>query len=359
MTYNPAIPFDLEFLPPKGSFTPSDYAEILIKAHTELAELKGYSARLPDQQLLLPQAILKESIESSSIENINTTMVDVLENQLLPESEQTLANKEVLRYKEAVTEGFAKLKNEKVINTRLILKVKELLMPTAENTFRTVQNGIKNEYTKKIVYTPPVASKINSLLGNLENYINDPKNKIDPLIKAAILHYQFEAIHPFTDGNGRTGRILMVLYLVQKRLLTYPTIYISEYINTNRNEYYKRLLAVTTNGDWRNYINFMLMGFYQQAKNTRHLLFEILEHQYELEDKFKKDKKIYKAGLIEALFEYPIINPAVLAKEMNIDRETATRYLNYLTKIKILRDRRVGKYHLYINHKLLSIISKR
>lgn len=356
MSYNALIPHDLALLPPEINFKDIKFMDPLIKARSELAELKGYSATLPNQIILLSPAIIKESLASSEIENINTTVINVLENQMYPESEQRIPDKEVLRYREAIIDGFQSLQEGYSLSTRTILKVEKALIPSSQPGFRRTQVGIQSDKTRKVIYMPPIAAKLDGLMGNLENFINGLEN-IDPLIKCAIMHYQFEAIHPFPDGNGRSGRILMVLYLVQSRILSYPILYISGYINKNKNEYYKALLNVTKDNDWTSYILFMLEGFYQQAKETKELLFKVRRELSRTKVKMKREnKKIYSSDLVEALFGYPIITPIKLSRRLNVHWTTAKRHLDELVRSGVLSERKVGKYHLYMNKNLINIL---
>ncbi len=354
--FDPIRPFDLPVLPPSFDYKDSRFTELRVKARVELAELKAYSLDMPNQLLLLSPAILKESIASSGVENINTTMMNVLENQLFPEQEQRPADKEVLRYKNAVVEGFETQKKYS-LSTRTIIEMHKTLLTNSPGQYRKEGVKIENSSTKETVYTPPVMGKIDSLLGNLENFMNQ-EDDIDPLIKASIIHYQFEAIHPFNDGNGRTGRILMVLYLLKNDLLHFPTLYISGYILKNRPEYYRLLLNITKDQNWNEYIEFMLNGFYLQAKETKILLFKI-RSEYE---RFKNDLKtnhrnMYNSvDLVDALFAYPIITAAKLSDEVGCTWETASNYLKALRRAEVLSDKKVGKYHFYVNKKLVEIL---
>lgn len=358
MSFNPIYPHELALLPPQINFNDKKLVDLLIKARAELGELKGYSFSLPNPTLLLSPAIIKESLASSEIENINTTVINVLENQLFPVDEQRQPDKEVLRYKDAIFAGSASLKKHR-LSTRTILEIQKVLIPDSPEGYRKNQNGIKNSSTKKIIYTPPVAAKIPELMGNLEKLMNGTLDGLDPLVMCAICHYQFEAIHPFSDGNGRTGRILMVLFLVGAGILTDPTLFISGYINSNRNEYYQRLNEVTSKGNWRDYLLFMLQGFYLQAKETKQLLFEIMTTFYELKKYLKTNFKLmYSADLVETLFSYPVITPAKLSSELGIGWDTASKYLNKLAKSDILAEKKVGKYHLFVNKDLVKIIHK-
>lgn len=358
MSFNPTHPHELFLLPPKSRFDSKKITDLVIKARAELGELKGYSFAMPNPLLLLSPAIIKESLASSEIENINTTIINVLENQLFPEAEQRKPDKEVLRYRDAVFAGFSNLKKHS-LSTRTIYDVQKVLLPDAPGGYRQVQNGIKNTTTGKIVYMPPVAAKIPQFMENLENYINSKPKTIDPLVMCAISHYQFEAIHPFGDGNGRTGRILMVLYLIYNEILTYPILFISGYINRNKNEYYRRLLEVTIKGNWEEYIIFMLEGFRLQAKETKELLFKIMKSFFDLKKILKENhKKIYSADLVEAISSHPVITPVKLANELGIHYTTASRYLHELSEAGIMTGRKYGKYHLFANKELLSIIHK-
>lgn len=359
MAFNPEIPFSLRTLPPgKIDLANPAFTEYLIKARTELAELKGYSFAMPNPMLLLSTALLRESLASSEIENINTTMEEVLQQQLFPEVERRQPDKEVLHYKDALSWGFENLEKFS-LSTRLILGIQKKLLPQNATGYRKQQNKIANSTTGEVLYTPPIASEIGTLMSNLENYFHD-ESSIDPLIKCAISHYQFEAIHPFSDGNGRTGRILMVLYLIKENLLNLPVLYISGYINKNRKEYYRLLNAITSHGHWDQFILFMLKGFYAQAKFTKEALFEIMKLHHHFKEAIKKNhKKIYSSDLVDQIFSFPIITPAKLSKELGMHYVTATRHLNQLANSGLLSDVVQGKYHLYVNTQLMKILNRK
>lgn len=358
MPFNPIEPHDLALLPPSVELNKKILIDLIIKARAELGELKGYTFSMPNPTLLLSPAIIKESLASSEIENINTTIINVMENQLFPEDEQKAPDKEVLRYRDAVMDGFDNFKKFS-LTTRTILNIQKVLLPQSSGEYRRLQNGIQNNTTRQVIYTPPMAAKIPALMSNLEAFMNSRDETIDPLIKCAIAHYQFEAIHPFADGNGRAGRILMVLYLVNSGVLTYPTLFISGYINSNKSEYYKLLLEITSKGNWDEYLLFMMKGFYLQAKETKQLLFEIMTSFFKLKEKLKKDHKIiYSADLVEALISYPVITPVKLSNELEVGWDTASKYLKTLTNAGILADKKIGKYHLFVNKELINIIHK-
>lgn len=358
MKFDPTRPFDLPLLPPTLNFKHEEFFDILMRTRTELGELNGYSYALPNPLLLLSPAVIKESVASSNIENINTTMEEALQAQLFPEMEQKKPDKEVLRYRDAILWGFENLKKTP-ISTRLILGIQKTLLSDRSPSYRKTQNKIVNSATGAVLYTPPPANDLPRLLSNWENFINADGDGVDPLVKCAIAHYQFEAIHPFGDGNGRAGRILMVLFLIQQKLLSYPILYISGYINKNRNEYYRLLRDVSAKGKWHEWILFMLKGFQSQARGTKEVLFKVTEMLEKMKEHLRtKHRKIYSSDLVEALFAYPIITPVSLGKKLDVNYRTASRYLAVLAKGKVLQESYVGKYHLYANKALLKVLKQ-
>lgn len=209
-----------------------------------------------------------------------------------------------------------------------------------------------------MLYTPPAANDIPALMGNLENYIHEQHPDTDPLIKAAITHYQFEAIHPFGDGNGRTGRILMVLQLIHEEVLNYPILYISGYINRNRSDYYRLLREVSVSEAWLPFIQFMLNAFHAQAKSTKETLFAVMNLYNQVKEELReKLPKVYSADLVDALFSYPIVTPTTLAEQLGVHRATASRYLEALRENEFLSDEFVGKHHLHINKPLIGLFT--
>jgi Fic family protein len=355
MPFDPKQPFDLPLLPPALDFRHEKFIDLMLKTRTELGELNGYSHSLPNPMLLLSPTVIKESVASSNIENINTTVERVLQMQLFAEAEQRMPDKEVLRYSDAVYWGYAKLK-KLPISTRLVLGIHRQLLPDSRNPYRTTQNAISNTSTGEVLYTPPPAHELSKLMGNWENFLH-ADDGIDPLIKSAIAHYQFEAIHPFDDGNGRTGRILVVLSLIEQKLLLLPTLYVSGYINKNRSDYYRRLRQVSSEERWNDFILYMLEAFHQQAKETKETLLHLIAMLQKTKEIIRvKHKKIYSADLVEALFAYPIITPVSLGKRLDVNYRTASRYLAELARGKILKESHVGKYHLFINKPLLDLL---
>ena len=356
MAFRPDQPFDLPPLPPKSEIKNEFFVADLLKARTELGELNGYSHSLPNPLLLLSPTVLRESVASSNIENINTTIEQALQMQLFPETERRQPDKEVLRYHDAVMWGFKSLKNLPV-STRLILGIHKQLLPENSPGYRKTQNRIANSATGETFYTPPPAQTIPGHMTNWEKYVNQENEALDPIIQTAIAHYQFEAIHPFADGNGRVGRILMVLGLVSRGLLNLPILYISGYINKHRSDYYRLIREVTVKDRWREFIAYLLKGVVLQAKETKQTLLEISRLLDESKTRVRdKHKKIYSADLVQAFFAYPIITPVSLGRELGVNYRTASRYLTELAKGKVLDERFVGKYHLFINTPLLHLL---
>jgi len=356
MPFRPEIPFDLPKLPPDPMPEAADFIEQLLDARVALAELKGYSHMLPDPLLLLSPAILRESVASSEIENIHTTLIDVLENDLFPEAERRESDKEVLRYRDSILAGFRMLP-EVPICSRMVTAVHETLIPHLHGEYRRVQNTIANTATGETLYTPPVCTELGNLVSNWERFINEQEEGIDPLIRAAIAHYQFEAMHPFIDGNGRCGRILMVLQLIQDELLEWPILYISGYINERRADYYSCLRGVTARGDWHAFIRFMLEAFAAQAAATHAMLKSIMGLHEEWRHRIQRDHaRIYSYELVQALFAQPITTPVQLGRLLGIHYTTASRYLKQLSAAGLLTEKRHGKYRLFMNSELLEAI---
>lgn len=351
-------PHHLAPLPPKLNWKSPVFADMLLKARVELAELKGYSASVPNPMLLISPAVIKESVASSSVENINTTVLGVLQNQMFPTDEQHGPDKEVLRYRDAVLWGYKNLRSMG-FSKKLISGIADQLVPDLKGQFRKIQNQIQNTTSGEVLYTPPSPVDVPKLILNWEEFIRLSDNRMDPLLACAVAHYQFEAIHPFEDGNGRAGRILMVLQLVHAGVLGIPILYISGYITKNRTHYYRLLKGVTRNGNWEEFILFLLKGFYLQAKHTKATLIAIADLHEKLREQIRKDHhKIYSADLVEALFTFPIITPVRLGKALGVHYTTASRHLAELAKAGIVRGAQVGRYHMYVNDKLLTVVRK-
>ena len=335
---------------------PPRLTKLLITARANIAELNGYCLAVPNPYLILSPSILKESLASSEIENIQTTLIEALQSALFPEIERREPDKEVLRYSDAVMWGYQQVQSGLPIVSRIITGIQDNLMPN-QGGYRTSQNIIWNPATKEIILVPPKANDLPDFIKDWEGFVNT-EDDLDPLIKIAIAHYQFESIHPFNDGNGRTGRILMVLELVQKQLVTLPILYLSEYIVTHKREYYQALQSVRKTGDWEQYLEFVLLAFATQAKVTSRTFLDITKLLTKQKKGFKtKLPKIYSHELLEELFSSPIVSPVSLGKKLNIHYTTASKYLKAMTAAGILTTTKVGKNQFYINFELISILN--
>ena len=259
---------DLPLLPPNVELENSKILKAAIDANKALAELKGIAKTIPNQAILINTLPLQEAKSSSEIENVLTTN-DQLFEALASKSKDTDAQtKEVLRYKEALWEGYNRLKKNNLLTTNLFISIFQKIKKTTAEIRNTPGTKISTS-RGEVIYTPPLGEKIiRDKISNLEKFIHNYGDGIDPLIKLAVIHYQFEAIHPFTDGNGRTGRIINILYLLQQELLDLPVIYLSRYIIENKNDYYLFLRLVTEKNEWIFWILYVLNGISVKAKST-------------------------------------------------------------------------------------------
>ena len=355
MHFSPTIPFDLPELPPAADLLTLPVAQTLLEARVELGELKGYSLAMPNPMLLLSPAIVRESVASSEIEDIHTTVEMALQQVLFPEAERRPADKEVLRYGDAVRWGLENLE-ALTLSSRLITGIQQHLLPAQMPGYRQTPNQIVNSVTKEVIYSPPRASGIGRLMGNWERFIDRPVAGLDPLLRCVIGHYQFEAIHPFGDGNGRTGRILMILQLVQEQILTQPTLFISGYINEHRPEYYRQLLSVSAAQEWEPYLLFMLQGFYEQARVTKTTLLAVMQELARLKEQVRGLPQRIGGEVVEAVFAYPVATPAAVGRHTGLHYKTASRQLAALAEAGLLERQSVSRYQFYLNRPLLTLL---
>ena len=329
-----------------------------ISANRALSLLNGVANIIPNQYVLISSLILKEAKSSSEIENIVTTTDELYKAEInLEVSKET---KEVQRYKEALLKGYELLKKDKLLLIKHLIQIQSIIVDNNAGIRKQSGTTLKNS-KGEIVYTPPQNyDEIMQYLSNLEEYINDDNlEDYDYLVKMAIIHFQFEAIHPFYDGNGRTGRILNVLYLVYKGLLNLPILYISDYIIKNKDEYYRLLSALHKEDKWEEYIIFMLDAIENMSVNT----IQTIKNIKSLMDKQSvliqnKLPKIYSKELMELLFINPYTKIEYLEKNLNISRQTASKYLKQLSAIGLLKEQKKGKSKYYINREFFMLLSK-
>ncbi len=356
--FNPKESYnDLPLLPPKVELETKKVLKQAISATRVLAELKGRADEIPNQSMLINAITLQEAKDSSEIENIVTTQDNLYQAFTANTSSTDAQTKEVLRYRHALWEGYHNL-DKKPLSTNTFISIVQTIKENNAGIRKTT--GTRITSNNKIIYTPPEGEKfIRDLLKNLEDFIHS-ENGIDDLVRLAVIHYQFEAIHPFLDGNGRTGRVLNILYLVEKGLLDAPILYLSKYIIENKNQYYKRLRAVTENGDWEGWILYMLKGVEETAMftlNKINTINALMDETIALA-KEKLPSRVYSKELIELLFEQPYCKVKFLVDKDIAKRQTAAEYLQELEKIKILKSQKIGVENLYLNIRLFEILKQ-
>lgn len=331
--------------------------QLIAEARAELALLKGYAAGLPNPSLLISPAVIRESIASSAIENINTTVAEALQASVLNEKEPRKSDEEVLRYGTALRVGVRLTQAEGVpLSSRVICAVHEALLPHG-GQYKRVPNKIENSATGEIMYTPPGPEHVQELIWDWEAYVNTPPPGQDPLVRCALAHYQFEAIHPFGDGNGRTGRILLVLQLLQDGLLDTPILFLSGYINRNKAAYYQALRGVSQTGDWQAYLTYLLTAVRIQAIQTTELIKNLNQLHEETVVRVRHLGFRSPLELVRTLFAYPVITPSLLSRELQLHWQTAAKWLEKL-RPELLTDRTVGKHHLYFFQALIELLQQ-
>ncbi len=360
--FNKNVPYNgLPDLPPKINLESTSIFKATIRANKLLAELKGYCQILPYPKLLLNTIVLQESKESNAIENIVTTQDELYKATLMDGVVKNQAAKEVLQYREAIYWGIEELQKNNLITTNLLVGLMQRLRGSTDNIRKNVGTKLGNPINNEIIYTPPEGEKIiRDKLSKLEIFINDSEfSNLDPLIKMALIHYQFEAIHPFSDGNGRTGRILNVLYLIQQGLLGLPVLYLSNYIIQNKSDYYRLLKSVTEENNWESWVLFVVNGVAETSETTLKKINAILELKISTEVKVKEVlKSSYSKELVDLLFSHPYIKIKVLEDYNIAKRQTASEYLKKLKSFNILVSTKIGNEIYYINKKLIDVLSK-
>ena len=329
-----------------------------ILANKALVKLNGVAKIIPNQAILINSLILQEAKDSSEIENIITTH-DELYQSSLDISNISHATKEVQSYSRALLKGFDLVKETSLLLTRHIVDIQQELEGNVAGIRKQSGTVLKNQATGEVIHTPPQEeSTIRKLLDNLEQYINT-NDGIDPLIKMAIIHYQFETIHPFYDGNGRTGRIINILYLVLNELLDLPILYLSSYIIKHKADYYRLLQEVRTKGSWEEWIIYMLEGIEQTATKQVQLINDIKELMDNTKEKLKSElPKIYSKDLLEVLFIHPYTKIDMLVDNLELHRDTASKHLKAMEKIGILNSVQIKNTRFYVNVKLFELLQK-
>ena len=337
----------------------SKILEALNEASRSLAELKGFIKSIPNQHILINAITINEAKDSSAIENIVTTHDSIY--KVLTESGFKDENaKEVVDYRSAIWRGYELILQKGFINTNILVELQSMIEHNNAGIRKTPGTNLQNSKTGEIIYTPPQDEKeIRDLLGNLENYINNSDDDVDPLIKMALIHYQFESIHPFYDGNGRTGRILNVLYLVLNNLLDSPILYLSNYINNTKSEYYKLFNSFRKDDNYEDWILYILKGIKETSVKTIDLIKQILEEMESYKQEFmNKLPKIYSEELLNSLFYEVYTRINYIEETCDVTRQTAVSYLNQLVDIGLLEYEKIGRESIYKNVKLIELLKK-
>ncbi len=357
----PALPLDFDF-------ETKNILRQLSKSNRRLAELKGVALTIPNENILLSSLVLQEALDSSAVENIVTTSDELYRAELDIKGEiSNAAAKEVLNYRQAMQVGFEMVRKKKLLTLNVVKQIQKELEHNNAG-FRTV-SGTKLKTSKgDVVYTPPQTDEeVAKYMFNLEKYINTQElQDIDPLIKMAIIHHQFESIHPFYDGNGRTGRIISILYLVMNDLLDLPILYLSRYITHNKSEYYRLIQEIRDTAPdnfnvWEEWIVFMLKGVEETAIETIRLVKSIsaLMAKYKsiLKPLFGKQ---YKHELINNLFFHPYTKIEFMERDMAVQRKTAAKYLDTIVQeTGLLQKQKLGRSNYYINTELIELFMLR
>lgn len=336
----------------------------LNKANKKLAELKGIARTIPNENILISMLALQEARDSSAVENIVTTQDDLYQAGVSDNIRIiNPATKEVLRYREAIFEGFEMVRKNKILSNNVIKKVQEKVKQNNAGFLVSPSKALVNQSDGRVIYTPPQdIDEVNEKMSNLEAFINNQElSSLDPLIKMAIIHHQFESIHPFGDGNGRTGRIVNILYLVITDLLDLPILYLSRYITHHKGEYYHLIQAIrdknTDNAkEWVEWILFILKGVEETAGNTIELVKGISHLMAEYKNVLRPIfDKAYKHELINNLFFHPYTKIEYMQHDMMVQRKTAAKYLDMIVETGLLEKVKKGRENYYINVKLCNL----
>jgi len=331
----------------------------LARAHRFLAELKGMAKSTPNEGILISSLTLQEAKDSSAIENIITTHDELFRVGDAKAEKTNLTAKEVENYRVALLEGYRQTREKGLIRVADILHLHSLIEPNKGGIRKIPGTVIGNATTKEVIYTPPQhPDEITHLLDNLVTYINDDElSELDPLIKMAIIHHQFESIHPFYDGNGRAGRIINILYLVRSNLLDLPILYLSRYIVRTKNEYYRLLQAVRDHNNWEDWVVYILKGIEETAKETIEFINQIKILVQETKRRMRKElPTIYSQELLNNLFFHPYTKVQFVMDQVGVSRITATKYLNQLAEHGFVEKYKVGRSNYFINQPLVALI---
>lgn len=349
----------LEKLPLKQDIETKRILKQLSMTNRALAELKGIVQTIPNPNIIINTVMINEAKNSSEIENIVTTHDEIYKAMIKPVDTTPFA-KEVVDYRTAIWKGFELVREKGIIDNSVITMIQEEIEHNKAGIRRTLGTVIKDTVTDEVVYTPPQDyNEIMDYMQNLEEYMNVDNDTIDPLIKLAIIHYQFESIHPFYDGNGRTGRILNILYLVLKELINTPILYLSKYIIRNKKKYYDLFQKTRETGNYEEWIIYILTGVEEMSYETISIIEKIREAMNQMKCELKeKLPKMYSKELLEALFYEFYTKIPYIVEILKVSEKTAQKYLDQLVTLNILSSEKIGRERIYKNDKLFNIIKE-
>lgn len=352
--------YKIPTLPPNIDYDSIEILKALVNAKAALAELRGTAKTIPNQGILINALILQEAKDSSEIENIVTTHDELFRAELDIFDQMNPETKEVYRYAASLRSGFEKLNSsDGILTNNVIVEMFQTLKARDEGFRKTPGTVLKNDQTDEIVFVPPQDySEISRLMSELERFINEDESELDVLIKMAIIHHQFESIHPFSDGNGRIGRMLNVLYLTKMKHLDSPILYLSREINRTKPTYYKLLQAVRDNEDWESWIVYILNAVHRTSINTLRTVDGLRNLMQEFKISIRSDyPNLYSQDLINNLFRHPYTRIEYLQNDIGVSRPTATKYLNDLSNAGYLHPYKDGNKIYYINTRLVELLT--
>lgn len=352
--------FEVGLLPPKNLEESKAILKKLNSAHRYLAELKGVAATIPNQSILINTLALQEAKDSSAIENIITTHDELYKAQLFDELFKTASVKEVSNYAEALKHGFALVQKQKILTVNHILEIQKILERNDAGFRKVPGTALVNQSTGETVYTPPQDhDTIVKLMNNLIEYMNSPHiHDVDPLVKMAVIHYQFETIHPFYDGNGLSGRIINILYLVLESLLAIPVLYLSRYIIKKKADYYRLLQHVRDTGQWEEWVLYMLDAIEETSRETIGLIESMRDIMMDYKHRIREEyPRMYSQDLINNLFRHPYTKIEFLMNDLRVSRLTAVKYLDTLAESGFLKKEKIWRSSYYINIPLFSLFT--
>lgn len=352
----------LPSLPPEGELETNAVLRLAARAHRHLAEVKGKASSIPNQSILIDTLSLQEAKASSEIENIVTTQDELFQLSFFPNAPASAAAKEVTHYRDALKRGFDNLRRSQgLLTNNTIMDMFRVLKGTTDGFRATPGTVLRNESTGEPVYVPPQSyDEIVAHMTALERFINvDEASTLDPLVKMALIHHQFESIHPFSDGNGRIGRILNVLYLTRTGLLDIPILYLSRYITTHRDEYYRLLQSVRDNGNWEPWLLYVLTAVAETSQRTLELIEGMRELMANYKQRLRAHSSVrYSQDLLNNLFRHPYTRIEFVQEDIGVSRQTAAKYLEQLAAAGFVEKQSKGRNNYYVNTPLVALLMR-